>query len=123
MISAAEARKRAQENLTGFPLPVTESYLAFAETGNVEQLDRAVLGILDFYLAQRPAGPLTDLPGTTRLREDLGVDSLTMIDVLFQAEGLFDMKLADDELRAITTLDELRALFRQRLVRTEKPGP
>ena len=58
MISASEARLRVQDNLTGFPAPVIEAYLAFADTGDLGRLDEVVLGVLQFYLAKPPAVPL-----------------------------------------------------------------
>ena len=121
MISPTDARRRVQENLTGFPKPVVDSYLAFADSGDVAHLDEVVMGVLQFYLAKPPPGPLTTLPGTTKLIADLGCDSLTMIDVMFLAESLLGIKLADDELAKVETLDELRAHFRQRMAAGTAP--
>lgn len=115
MISSSEARLRVQENLTGFPPAVIDAYLAFADTGASDRLDEVVLGVLQFYLAKPPSTPLITMPGSTRLIADLGCDSLTMIDVMFLAETLLGIKLADDELVRIETLDELRAHFRARM--------
>jgi acyl carrier protein len=115
MISPTDARRRVQENLTGFPKSVVDAYLGYADTGEIGHLDEVVLGVLQFYLAKPPPAPLATLPGSTRLIADLGCDSLTMIDVMFLAENLLGIKLADDELVKIETLDELRAHFRQRM--------
>jgi hypothetical protein len=120
MISSSDARQRVQENLTGFPPAVTDAYLAFADTGDLSRLDDVVLGVLQFYLAKPPAVPLTAMPGSTRLVADLGCDSLTMIDVMFLAETLLGIKLADDELTRIETLDQLRAHFRGRITEAGK---
>lgn len=122
MISLTDARRRVQENLTGFPKPVVDAYLGFAETGNVARLDEVVLGVLQFYLAKPPPAPLSSMPGATRLVADLGCDSLTMIDVMFLSENLLDIKLADDELTKIETLDELRAHFRRRMSAESAPA-
>ena len=122
MISPAEARQRVQENLTGFPPAVIESYLAYADKRDPARLDEVVLGVLQFYLAKPPPAPLSTLPGSTRLIADLGCDSLTMIDVMFLAENLLGIKLADDELVKFETLDELRAHFRQRMTGISQPA-
>jgi len=114
-ITSAEAQLSANEKLTGFPPAVAESYLAFAESGDVSRLDRVVLGVLQFYLAKPPQQPLVELPGSTRLVEDLGCDSLTMVDTLFLAESLFNIKLADDELARVSTLDDLRGHFQRHI--------
>jgi acyl carrier protein len=117
MISVAEARQRAQENLAGFPPSVVDAYLAFTEGGDFNRLDEVVLGVLEFYLAKKPGVRLTTMPGTTRLVQDLGCDSLTMADMIFLAEGLFGTKLIDEELARIVTLDDLRAHFRRQIER------
>lgn len=122
MISSSDARLRVQENLTGFPQTVIDAYLAFADTGDLGQLDHVVLGVLQFYLAKPPPAPLATLPGSTRLIADLGCDSLTMIDVMFLAENLLGIKLADDELARIETLDELREHFRRRMTALSQPA-
>lgn len=119
MISPADARQRVAEHLTGFPPAVVEAYLAFADTGDFARLDELVLGVLQFYLAKPPAEPLATLPGTTRLIEDLGVDSLTMIDVMFISEGLLGIKLADEELARLPTLEALREHFRRRMAKPD----
>lgn len=115
MISAEAAQKRAAETLPGFPPEISAAYIAYASTGDATQLDAVVLGVLQFHLAKPPPQPLTALPGSTRLKEDLGVDSLTMVDTLFLSESLFDITLADDELAKVGTLDELLAHFRRQL--------
>jgi acyl carrier protein len=122
MISSSDARLRVQENLTGFPPTVVDAYLAFADTEDSARLDQVVLGVLQFYLAKPPPAPLATLPGSTRLIADLGCDSLTMIDVMFLAENLLGIKLADDELARIETLDELREHFRRRMSAPSRPA-
>ena len=122
MISTTDARLRVQEHLTGFPPAVVDAYLAFAETGDLALLDNVVLGVLQFYLAKPPVLPLGTMPGATRIIADLGCDSLTMIDVMFLAESLLGIKLADDELVKIETLDELRAHFRGRMTAVDNPA-
>jgi acyl carrier protein len=122
MISSSDARLRVQENLTGFPPTVVDAYLAFADTEDFTRLDQVVLGVLQFYLAKPPPAPLATLPGSTRLIADLGCDSLTMIDVMFLAENLLGIMLADDELARIETLDELREHFRRRMSALSRPA-
>ena len=113
MINAGEAKKRAQETLVGFPPRITAAYVDFAEKGDLANLDIVVLGVLHFYLAKKPTESLDMLPGSTRLIEDLGCDSLTMMDTVFMVESLFDIKINDNELPRLATLDDLRQHLRQ----------
>lgn len=119
MISVPFAQKCVQELLAGFPGEVISSYLAFAEKGDRERLDATVLGVLNFYLAEKPNAPLVDMPGNTRLVEDLGCDSLTMMDTVFMVEAVLDVKLDDAELSKLLTLDDLRDLLRRKIQATE----
>jgi acyl carrier protein len=116
MISISEASQRARDKFVGFPPEIAIDYVAFIEGGDPKLLRRVVLGVLQFYLSKPPASPLLELPGSTRLLEDLGCDSLTMVDTLFLAESLFDIRLADDELSRVSTLDDLVSHFQQHLL-------
>ena len=116
MITPSEAKRRADEKLAGFPPGIATAYVAFAETGTPERLDEVVLGVLQNYLATPPAEPLERLPGTTRLLEDLGCDSLAIVDMLFLVESLFDIKISDEEMARVTTLDALREHFRKKVL-------
>ncbi len=114
MITAEQAHKNIEESLVGFPQEITEAYLTFATKADLACLDKVVIGILQFYLAKAPKVPLAEMPGTTRLREDLGMDSLTMMDTVFMVEGLLSIKLEDKDLVELVTLDNLRRLIRSR---------
>jgi acyl carrier protein len=122
MITPTIAEQRIRESLVGFPPHVTDAYKAFAENGDPAALDVVVLGVLHFYLAKKPAESLDSLPGTTRLVEDLGCDSLTMMDTVFMVEALFEIKLDDAELAKISTLDDLRQHLRQLVRGTPSPA-
>ena len=113
MIDPAEAQKRIRETLDGFPPRITAAYVAFAESGEQANLDVVVLGVLQFYLAKKPKESLDTLPGSTRLVDDLGCDSLTMMDTVFMVESLFDIKVDDNELARLATLDDLRDHLRK----------
>jgi len=72
-----------------------------------------VFGVLQFYLAKKPTEPLETLPPSTRLVEDLGCDSLAMMDTVFMVETLLGIKIDDTQLARMTTLDDLRGYVRQ----------
>ena len=113
MTSLAEAQLRANESLRGFPPEIVAAYLAFAEHGDPADLDIVVLGVLRFYLAKKPAASLSELPGSTRLVEDLGCDSLTMMDTVFMVETLLNVKLDDAQLPGLQTLNDLSNYLRK----------
>jgi len=50
-----------------------------------------------------------------KLREDLGVDSLAMIELLFKIEDAFDLEIPDDDLSKIVTVGDVIAYVEARL--------
>ena len=113
MINSTEAPKRVRETLVGFPPRITAAYVAFAESGEPADLDVVVLGVLQSCLAKKPKVSIDTLPGSTRLADDLGCDSLTMLEAVFMVESLFDLDIDDRDLARLETLDDLRNLLRE----------
>jgi len=71
-----------------------------------------VLGVLQSCLAKKPKVSIDTLPGSTRLADDLGCDSLTMLEAVFMVESLFDIDIDDRDLVRLKTIDDLRDLLR-----------
>jgi len=113
MINPTEAPKRVRETLVGFPARITTAYVAFAESGDPADLDIVVLGVLQSCLVKKPQEPIDTLPGSTRLVDDLGCDSLTMLEAVFMVESLFDIDIDDRDLVRVGTIDDLRNLLRE----------
>jgi acyl carrier protein len=106
---------RVQELLRGFPPETIAACSEFHEKGGGEAFERAVCGVIQHHLGSPPPQPVAALPGSTRLVDDLGLDSLTMVEMTFLFEDLFSLTLPHDELVKVTTLDELRSLLRTQL--------
>ena len=105
-----------REKLVGFPEGTTDAVLAFLATGADDALDRAVAGILHFHTPPRPDGSKPDpaaLTGTTRLREDLGLDSLAFAEMGFLVEDLLGTQLPEEDLLALQTVADFRAHVRR----------
>src|SRR5687767_3361317 len=50
-----------------------------------------------------------------RLREDLGLDSLAMIELLFKIEEHFDLEIPNEDLSRITTVADVTAYVEEKL--------
>ena len=70
-----------------------------------------MLGILQDFSPRHSAIPLADLPGHTRLIDDLGFDSLAITEVVFTAEDLFGISITNEEIVQVRTLDDLRGFI------------
>ena len=71
------------------------------------------------YLKSDPA---TILP-TQHLRDDLGLDSVAVIELLYRIEEAFDLQIPDHDLVGLTTLDNVVSYVEKRLGKTSGPTP
>ncbi len=112
---ARHAREEIEHQLRGFSDATTAGALGLREGSQVADFEACLYGILFFF---RPAGSETpdDLPsGQTRLREDLGLDSLSMMEAMFKIEELFDINIDNAELVATKTIADARHLLEEKL--------
>ncbi|MEY2878569.1 MAG: hypothetical protein RLZZ15_949 [Verrucomicrobiota bacterium] len=103
----------ARELLRGYPPGTVEAAEEFFRGGDPGALDRLLNGVLLHHLASKSdRPPFATLPPDARLVEDIGVDSLAMVEMVFLLEELLGAKFPDDELRRLQTLADLRAAVR-----------
>jgi acyl carrier protein len=97
----------ATDALRGFPDGTVRAVEAFYAGRTRSTLDAAVRAVLEFYLPQASRRSLADVPGTLRLREDLGIDSLTMAEAVFKWDDMFGTSIETREAARLGTLDDL----------------
>ena len=85
-----------------------EAILRFRNEGDLSAVIVAVNGIIERYLKLAPGETLANKPGSTKLGEDLGIDSLTMLEIVMAIEEALDFRIEDSEARAIRTLGDVR---------------
>ena len=121
-LTAKPATPDEQEEAIRHLPPVAQAaFRHFAASGDVTALDPVMLAILDDYIPRLPAQPLAALPGDTRLIEDLGFDSLAITEVVFFTEDLLEIRIANEEIIQVRTLDDLRGFVRRK-VSARAPG-
>ncbi len=50
-----------------------------------------------------------------RLRDDLGLDSIATIELLFKLEEVFDLQIPDEDLKGLTTVGQVVKYVKQRV--------
>jgi len=83
-----------------------EAICAFREGGSQEDLETAVRGIVDRYIPPESEFNIDDAPGTARLREDLGIDSLSMLEIVMSLEEALGIRIPDEDLKSLVTFDD-----------------
>lgn len=110
-----------RDKIRHFPEPVQASFRQFEETRDPAALDPVILAILNDFIPTKSAQPLQDLPGTTRLVEDLGFDSLAITEVVFFTEELLGISIANEEILQVRTLDDLKTFVRTKVAALPAP--
>lgn len=98
----------AAEKLEGYPPEILDAYHAFHERREPADLDRVVFGLIGFLMPVPAEQPLAQMDDSTRLREDLQIDSITIAEAVFLIEELFDISIRNEDLMKIETIGDLR---------------
>ncbi len=101
--------------LTGFPAAAVGAVLRFREAGDDASLGTLVLAMLAFYRPKTHTAALGSLPPETRFREELGIDSLTLTEMVFKLDELLGVPIELREVAHVQTLGELQEFLRAKL--------
>tara|TARA_B100001123_G_C15272209_1_gene1010752 strand:- start:773 stop:1648 length:876 start_codon:yes stop_codon:yes gene_type:complete len=80
----------------------------FRETGRLSLLPPIILGIIERFLEPEIRPKLKEGDGSLKLIDDLGIDSLTMMEIVVLVEETLDLSIDNEELRQLRTLDDVR---------------
>ena len=73
-----------------------ESAVQFRKTGNAEHVPAVVIGIIERFVEPDLRIKLKDADDDLRLIEDLGIDSLTMMEIVILVEDVLQMTINND---------------------------
>jgi len=88
-----------------------EAAAQFRKTGNTEHLPAIVLGIIERYVEPDLRAKLKDADDDLRVIEDLGIDSLTMMEIVILVEDVLQMSINNDELRHLRTVGDVKTFI------------
>ncbi|SDS13624.1 acyl carrier protein [Opitutus sp. GAS368] len=103
------------ESIRHLPAAARAAFARFQVIGDPAALDPVLLAILEDFIPKTPARPLAELPGGTRLIDDLGFDSLALTEVVFFTEDLFGITITNEEIIRVRTLDDLRGFIHDKV--------
>jgi len=97
-----------KEKLSGYPEVIFQHYQSYLETQKAEALNEFVLGLIRFFQDENEVPPMEELSDTTEIRKDLGVDSVTIAEIVFLIEEVFEIEIDNEDLMQLNTIGELR---------------
>ncbi len=80
----------------------------FRATGSAVDLQQVVLGVVERFVERDRRAKLQTGDDSLRLREDLGLDSLTMMEVVMLVEEVLPICISNEELTHLQTLGDTR---------------
>jgi 3-hydroxyacyl-[acyl-carrier-protein] dehydratase len=106
---------RLEEELRRAPEGTREALEAFKLSGDQKQLERFSFGIIERNIDETYHPILQSADDSTRIIDDLGIDSLTMMEIVMTFEDALNIELIDDELKGMTTLGDMKAELLRKL--------
>lgn len=99
-----------------------EAAVQFRTTGDVSFLPAIVYGIIERHLPAENKRDLSESPEDTRLIEDLGIDSLTLLEIVLSIEETVGISIENEELREIRTLGEVKSFIQRKITEAPEAG-
>ena len=119
--SADDAALR--EALKRCPPATYQAARRYRNTGDTTQLPAIVLGVIERYL-ERDLRPKLRRPASDLLlTDDLGIDSLTMMEIVMLAEEVLQITITSEELVRLRTLDDAQRFIAAKARNDLAPAP
>jgi len=106
---SAEEEAGIRESLRRCSAKAVEAAIEFRKTGDPKHLPAVILGIFERFVEPdlRPRLATAD-SDDLRVIEDLGLDSLTMMEIVMLVEEITKTQIANDELRQLSTIGDIK---------------
>lgn len=88
-----------------------EAAVQFRKTTNPEHVPAVVIGVIERFVEPDLRIKLKDADDDLRLIDDLGIDSLTMMEIVILVEDVLQMTINNDELRNLRTVGDVKTFI------------
>jgi acyl carrier protein len=92
-----------------------DAAVRYRETGDPSTIPTIVFGILERYQPSTAPVKLSQADENARLIEDLGLDSLTLLEIVLSIEEVLKLHIENDELREIRTMGNLNKFLHAKI--------
>src|ERR1017187_5658784 len=112
-----------RESLKRCSASTFEAASQFRKTKNTEHLPAIILGIVERFVEPDLRAKLRDPDDDLRLIEDLGIDSLTMMEIVILVEEVLQMSINNEELRHLRTIGDVKQFIECKVRGLPLPKP
>jgi len=107
--------------LARFPADVLAAYERYRANGDPEAVQAVVIAAVLDYRPGRSSPP-PPVTATTRLIEDLAYDSVSIAELVFFLEDLFDLTISNQDIMQVRSIADLRACVVRKLAPKSPPA-
>ena len=119
-----EGETTVRESLRRCSEKTIEAAIAFRQTGDSKQIPAIIIGIIERFVESDLRSRLTaDDSDDLRVIEDLGLDSLTMMEVVMLVEEVTQTRIENEELRGLVTIGDIKTFVDCRARGVQPPAP
>ena len=86
-----------------------EAAIVYHETGDSGQVPIVVMGVIERFLEPEFRPKIHSGDESLRLAEDLGIDSLIMVEIIIMIEETLGISINNEEIKDVRTLGDLKA--------------
>ena len=98
-----------------------EAALNFRNSQDIDQIEPIVMGIIDRHLEPDQREILNNSDENLRMYEDLGMDSLTMLEIVMLVEQTLQVSIDNEELKDLRTIGDVKAYLQAKAKGEEPP--
>jgi acyl carrier protein len=88
-----------------------EAAVQYRKTGNPDHVPAVVIGVIERFVEPDLKIKLKEADDDLRLIEDLGIDSLTMMEIVILVEDILSLTINNDELRNLRTIGDVKTFI------------
>ena len=120
---APSSETQLRETLKRCSPATIEAACAFRQSGDLDLLPVIVCGVIARFVERERRVKLKQRPDDVHLIGDLGIDSLTMMEIVMLAEDVFPISINNDELRGLHTVGDVQRFIECKLRGVPPPAP
>lgn len=98
-----------------------QAAVSFRKSKDFSEIETIVLGIIDRHLEPEQREVFKDADDSFRLYEDLGLDSLTMLEIVMLVEQTLQVSIDNEELRDLRTIGDVKLYLEAKVKGVELP--
>ena len=88
-----------------------EAAIAYRKTQEASHLPAVIIGVIERFVEPDLRPKLKEADDELRLVEDLGIDSLTMMEIVILVEDVLQMQINNEDLRTLRTVGDIKVFI------------